>query len=137
MSYPTNPPAATILCVEDEPSQLLLRKLLLETQGYTVITAESGEEALELFQRDLVDLVIADYWLPGRLNGVAVAREMKKSKPNVPIIIFSVSPPFPAEIIGIADAWLRKAETEPTDLLYEVEKLLKQSRSRQANDCVA
>src|SRR5256885_15951998 len=87
---------ATILCVEDEPSQLLLRKLLFESEGYTVTTAKSGQEALTLFQAQAVDLVILDYWLQGDikpkrpvLNWVAVAREMKQLKPNIPIIIFS------------------------------------------------
>ena len=87
-------PPATILCVEDEPSQLTLRKLLMESQGYNVITAESGQEALKQFQTNSVDLAILDYWMP-RPNGMAVARQMKKLKPNVPIIIFSASQSSP------------------------------------------
>ena len=126
------PSAATILCIEDEPPQLLLRKLLLESRGYIVITAESGREALKLFQVHAVDLVILDYWMSG-MNGVFVAREMKQVKPNIPIIIFSAYQSFPAEVIGIADTWLRKAETEPTDLLYEVEKLLKRRPAESAS----
>jgi CheY-like chemotaxis protein len=124
-------PPATILCIEDEPPQLLLRKLLLESQGYRVITAESGQEALKLFRVHAVDLVILDYWMSG-MNGVAVAREMKRLRPDTSIIIFSAYQPLPGEIIGIADTWLRKAETEPTDLLYEVEKLLKRRSARSA-----
>jgi len=131
---------ATIFCVEDEPCQLLLRKLLFESEGYTVTTAESGQEALTLFQAQAVDLVILDYWLQGDvkrkrpvLNGVAVAREMKQLKPNIPIIIFSAYQSFPAEVIGIADAWLRKVETEPKELLHQVETLLKRYRSEE--DC--
>ena len=124
MASSSTVPAATILCVEDEPSQLLLRKLLMESQGYNVITAESGQEGLKQFQTNSVDLVILDYWMP-RPNGMAVARQMKKLKPNVPIIIFSASQALPGEAIGIPDMWLRKAETEPPDLLYAVERLLK------------
>jgi CheY-like chemotaxis protein len=120
---PAASPSATILCIEDEPPQLLLRKLLLESQGYRVITAESGQEALKLFRVHAVDLVILDYWMSG-MNGVSVAREMKRLRPDTSIIIFSAYQSLPGEIIGIADTWLRKAETEPTDLLYEVEKLL-------------
>lgn len=47
------------------------------------------------------------------LNGVAVAREMKKLNFNTPIIILSAYQSLPGEVIGIADAWLRKAEIEP------------------------
>lgn len=119
---------ATILCIEDETSQLLLRKLLLESEGYNVITAESGQQALKLFQAHPVDLVILDYWMSG-MNGVSVAHEMKQLKFDIPIIIFSAYQSLPGEVIGIADSWLRKAETEPKDLLYEVQKLLKRHRA--------
>ena len=124
--------SATILCIEDETSQLLLRKLLLESEGYAVITAESGQEALKLFQARPVDLVILDYWMSG-LNGVSVAREMKQLKFDIPIIIFSAYQSLPGEVIGIADAWLRKGETEPADLLYEVATLLKRQRAKAAS----
>ena len=130
-----SPPAsssATILCIEDEPSQLLLRKLLLESEGYAVITSESGQEALKLFQAHEVDLVILDYWMSG-LNGVSVAREMKQLKFDIPIIIFSAYQSLPGEVIGIADAWLRKAETETADLLHEVATLLKRQRAKSAS----
>jgi CheY-like chemotaxis protein len=116
--------SATILCIEDETSQLLLRKLLLESEGYAVITAEYGQEALKLFQAHPVDLVI---------NGVSVAREMKQLKFDIPIIIFSAYQSLPGEVIGIADAWLRKGETEPADLLYEVATLLKRQRAKAAS----
>jgi hypothetical protein len=62
---------------------------------------------------------------------------MRQLKPKVPILIFSAYQPFPGEIIGIADAWLRKAETEPTDLLYAVETLLRRSGATQGHsDCM-
>ena len=124
---------ATILCVEDEPPQLLLRKLLLESHGYNVLTAASGQEALKLFETHSVDLVILDYWMSG-MNGVRVASEMKKLKGETPIIIFSAYQSLPGEELGIADLWLRKVETEPTELLYAVEKLLKR-HSTQAASC--
>ncbi|PYV97393.1 MAG: response regulator [Acidobacteria bacterium] len=131
MSPPTSP-SATILCVEDETSQLFLRKLLLESEGYTVITAESGQEALKLFKAHSVDLVILDYWMSG-LNGVSVARGMKRLKFDIPIIIFSAYQSLPGEVIGVADAWLRKGETETADLLDEVATLLKRQRAKSAS----
>lgn len=64
----------TILCVEDEPLQLQLRKMLFESSGYRVLQARSAEPALELFRSQHVDAVVMDYWLSGT-NGTAVAEE--------------------------------------------------------------
>src|SRR5437879_7977624 len=55
-------PQTTVLCIDDEDDQLLLRKLLLEKEGYRVFTATSGEEGIRLFQTEHMDLVIVDYW---------------------------------------------------------------------------
>lgn len=126
------PSSATILCIDDETLQLLLRKLLLESEGYAVITAESGQEALKLFKAHSVDLVILDYWMSG-LNGVSVAREMKQMKPTIPIMIFSAYQSLPGEVIGVADAWLRKGEIEMADLLNRVATLLKRQRAKSAS----
>ena len=57
-----------------------------------------------------------------------VARELKRLKPGIPIIILSAFISLPDEIIGVADVWLRNAEVEPADLLKEVQRLLKEPR---------
>jgi DNA-binding response OmpR family regulator len=67
---------------------LAIRCLVLSTAGYEVVTAADGVGALELFRCIQVDLVIADYWLPG-LTGVQVAAEMKRVRPAIPVILFS------------------------------------------------
>jgi DNA-binding response OmpR family regulator len=54
-----------ILCVDDEVPALEIRCLILSIAGYEVLTAADGVDALELFRCIPVDLVIADYWLPG------------------------------------------------------------------------
>ena len=66
----------TVLCIDDEDNQLLLRKLLLEEAGYRVFTATSGEEGIRVFQAEQVDVVIVDYWM-SRMNGLVVARALK------------------------------------------------------------
>jgi CheY-like chemotaxis protein len=68
---------ATILCIDDEPDLSQVRKYLLESRGYEVIDARSGEEGIRLFQSQKVDVVIVDYWMAG-MNGLAVARRVKK-----------------------------------------------------------
>ena len=55
-----------ILCIDDAEVALLARKLLLGREGYNVLTANSGEEALEIFKQNPVELVIADHFLSGR-----------------------------------------------------------------------
>jgi CheY-like chemotaxis protein len=61
-----------ILCIDDEPVGLRVRKLLLESQGYQVLTATSGREGLELFAAHPVSAVILDYAMP-EMNGDQVA----------------------------------------------------------------
>ena len=71
---------ARILCIDDAEIALRVRKLLLTIAGYEVVTAASGEEGLELFKRDGVDLVIADHFLTDK-TGTEIASEMKTIKP--------------------------------------------------------
>lgn len=101
---------ATILCIDDEPDASQLRKLLLESEGYEVIDARTGEEGLRLFRSHKVDLVIVDYWMTG-MNGLVVAGEIKKLNPVVPIIVLSGLAELPGEAIGIADRWIIKGRS--------------------------
>jgi CheY-like chemotaxis protein len=77
-----------ILCVDDDVTALALRRLVLSSAGYEVLTAADGVAALELFRCIQVDLVITDYSLPG-LTGTQVAAQMKRLKPAIPIVLFS------------------------------------------------
>ncbi len=77
-----------ILCVDDEVAALALRRLVLSSAGYEVLTAADGAAALELFRCFHVDLVITDHRLPG-LTGTQLAAEMKRLKPAIPIVLFS------------------------------------------------
>jgi CheY-like chemotaxis protein len=77
-----------ILCVDDEVAALALRRLVLSSAGYEVLTAADGAAALELFRSFQIDLVITDYWLPG-LTGAELAAEMKRLKPAIPVALFS------------------------------------------------
>ncbi len=111
-----------ILCVDDAEIALRVRKLLLTIAGYQVVTAASGEEGLERFKRDPVDLVIADHFLTAK-TGTEIAREMKEVKPNVPILIVSAAADTP-EGIEFADEFLSKGES-PEKLLESIARLLK------------
>ena len=54
-----------ILCVDDEENQLAVRKLVLEKEGFSVLTASSGQEALSLLACHQIDLVLSDHLMPG------------------------------------------------------------------------
>ncbi len=103
---PARPPL--ILCIDDSEIGLRVRKLLLGSEGYNVLTASSGEEGLELFKQNPVELVIADHFLSDK-TGTEIAREMKELKPKVPILIFSASFETP-DGLEFADGFLSKGE---------------------------
>lgn len=119
----------TVLCIDDEEPGLEVRKILLESAGHRVLTAKSGNEGIKVFQSEPVDAVILDYWMSG-MNGVAVARQLKKINPNVPIVILSAYGTLLDEALGVADLWIRKGEEDPQFLLAKLAELLDQRKRR-------
>ena len=77
-----------ILLVDDEESILLLYNEEFVDEGYTVVSAMNGEEALEKFQSDKPDIVILDIQMPG-MNGIEVLRQMKMMDATIPVILSS------------------------------------------------
>jgi CheY-like chemotaxis protein len=77
----------TILCIDDDAMNLLLRKTLLQSVGYSVLTASTGLDALTLFQQWPVAAVVVDFQMP-EMNGAEVAAEMKRLRPEVPSSCF-------------------------------------------------
>jgi len=118
---------ATILCIDDEQPGRLIRKMLLESAGYDVLTAASGREGLQLFRSQPVDAVVLDYWMAD-MNGLAVARELRQLNRNTPIIVLSAYVPILDEAIGLADLWVRKGEENPEFLLARLKELLQKRR---------
>ncbi len=127
-SDPETDAPATILCVDDEEPGLVLRKMLLEQAGYKVLTARSGLEGIRIFKSEPVDVVVLDYWMSG-MNGVAVARELKRLKAETPIIILSAYGTLLDETLGLAEVWIRKGEEDPQYLLSQVSELLNRRKA--------
>jgi CheY-like chemotaxis protein len=111
-----------VLCVDDEAIGLRVRKIMLESHGFQVLTARDGEEGLSLFDKNSVDLVVLDYYMPG-LNGAEVAAEMRRRRPKVPIIFLSAYFSLPPSALELADAFLTKGDP-PDVLIGEIEKLV-------------
>ncbi len=121
--------AATILCIDDEQTALQLRQNLLESAGYKVLAAKSGALGIKAFKSQPVDAVVLDYWMAD-MNGLQVAREIRKINSSVPIIILSAYGELLDESLGLADLWIRKGEEDPQYLLNRLDQLLK-SKSAQ------
>jgi CheY-like chemotaxis protein len=97
-----------ILCVDDEENQLAVRKLVLESKGYAVLTAPSGQQALVLLTQHPVDLVLSDHLMPG-LTGAELARQIKGQKPELPVILISAVNEIPADA-AYADLFMSKLD---------------------------
>jgi CheY-like chemotaxis protein len=111
-----------ILCVDDEELGLQIRRAVLERAGYSVLTALNGREGLDAFSSDPVDLVILDYSMPG-MHGGDVALEMRRLRPQVPIILLSAYVNLPTEVTRIVDCSILKGDG-PELLLAKVREFL-------------
>ena len=88
----------TVLCVDDEKIGLRVRKIMLESRGFTVLTASNGPEGLKLFDENHVDVVVLDYYMPD-VNGGQVASEIRRRRPGVPIVFLSAYFSLPPEAL--------------------------------------
>ena len=129
----------TVLLVDDEESVQKLLSFPLEREGYRVVQARDGEEALERYRAEHVDLVILDLMLP-RLDGLAVCRQLREERSAVPIIMLTargdegdkvlglelgaddyITKPFSIrEFMSRVRALLRRAQLPPLDARDEV-----------------
>ena len=95
----------TLLCIHRDPAQLSL----LKENRYELVTAGSGSDALQLLMSLSVDAVVLDYEL-SLLQGAAVAAEMKKVKPKVPIVMLSDRLELTAGTLKSVDALVTKSD---------------------------
>ena len=80
-----------ILIVDDEPIVRESIRDWLKDAGYQVATAETGEQALEMVQKEDYGVVVLDVRLPGR-TGLTVLKELKATKPNIKAIVITAYP---------------------------------------------
>jgi DNA-binding NtrC family response regulator len=112
-----------ILLVEDQVNQRLLYEQELTEEGWQVVSASNGTEALRLFQTHRPKLVIMDILLPG-INGIEVMEQMLSQDPDLPIIVHSAySSPSHDFITWFARAYIVKSG-DLTELKDAVRKVL-------------
>ena len=99
----------TILCIDDNQSGLAMRKLMLETLGYSVFIAEGGPSGLALLRTQDVDAIILDSRMQG-MPGEVVADTIRKERPKTPIIVLTGFPDIPPGLVALADAIVTKGQ---------------------------
>jgi len=117
-----------VLCIDDEPSVLILRRSLLQKAGYFVLTTDGGPNGLKVFSTGMVDAVVLDYAMP-MMNGGAVAAQMRQIKGDVPLILVSGGLNIPEEDLALFNRSLTKADP-PDVLLSAIEEILSATDER-------
>lgn len=79
-----------ILIVEDNKKNMVLFRDILQVRGYKTLEAETGEQAIELLQKERPDLILMDIQLPGK-DGITVTREIKANKATRGIPVFALT----------------------------------------------
>lgn len=95
----------TLLCIHRDPAELTL----LEEKGCELVTAANGSEGLRLLTTRPVDAIVLEYHL-GLLDGAVVAAEIKKVKPQLPIVMLADHLELPFEALKSVDALVTKAD---------------------------
>jgi len=81
--------SGTVLLVEDNPDVATVSANLLEQLGYTVRRVENAEAALREIELDGIDLVFSDIVMPGKMDGLGLARHLRAVRPGLPILLAS------------------------------------------------
>jgi len=119
-----------VLCVDDAEEILGFYQDLLGNYGYTVIVAEDGVAALELFQspHSAIDAVILDYHMPG-MTGLELAMSLKNLDPELPVVMVSGSSPRAEEMAPFIDAAIPKGASI-RKIAAQLELLLEERATR-------
>jgi len=99
----------TLLCIDDRPQMLELRKATLEAQGYGVKLATNGYDAIKTLEEASVAAVLLEYKQEG-MDAEAVACHIKQRFPALPIILLSAYSDMPERILWLVDEYVMKSE---------------------------
>ena len=119
-------PKKIILCVDDNEQELSVLKFMLATNGYRVVSATNGQEAIALFAETAVDLVLADFAMP-QMNGLQLVDRLKQIASHVPMILLG-DPQKMGDHLHSADALLAKKNCTPQELLERIKVMSARKR---------
>src|ERR1700723_1529110 len=98
-----------ILCIDDEDLGLEIRKMVLEREGFTVLTAKDGRTGISVFDTEQVDAVVLDYAMPG-MDGGQVAAILRKRQADIPILMLSAYVALPEEVMRVVSVSATKGD---------------------------
>ena len=120
-----------ILCIDDEDLGLEIRKMVLEREGFTVLTARDGLTGLSVFETEPVDAVVLDYAMPG-MDGGQVAVILRQRRPDLPILMLSAYVALPEDVMRVVTVAATKGDGAFT-LVDKLKELLRLSEMHRAN----
>ncbi|MFX4313878.1 two-component system response regulator QseF/GlrR, partial [Enterobacter sp. 63] len=104
---------AHLLLVDDDPGLLKLLGMRLVSEGYSVVTAESGQEGLKVLSREKIDLVISDLRMD-EMDGMQLFAEIQKQQPGMPVIILTAHGSIP-DAVAATQQGVFSFLTKPVD----------------------
>ena len=118
-----------ILVVDDDKNTRLLLKAVLESASYTVCTANNGEDALDVMDREHIDLVVLDIMMPG-MDGYEFTKTLREAQSTLPILMVSAKQ-LPADkhkgfLVGTDDYMTKPIDDE--EMLYRIKALLRRAK---------
>jgi two-component system, OmpR family, response regulator CpxR len=120
------PKKVVILCVDDNEQELSVLKFMLATNGYRVVSATNGQEAIGIFAEIAVDLVLADFAMP-QMNGNQLVDRLKQLAPHIPMILLG-DPQKMGSDIHAADVLLGKKNCSAQELLERIKVMSARKR---------
>jgi CheY-like chemotaxis protein len=111
-----------ILCIDDEDLGLEIRKMVLEREGFSVLTARDGLAGISVFDTEKVDAVVLDYAMPG-MDGGKVAAILRQRDANIPILMLSAYVALPEDVMRVVSVSATKGDGAFT-LVDKLNKLL-------------
>src|ERR1700690_2382899 len=119
-------PKKVILCVDDNEQELSVLKFMLSTNGYRVVSASTGQEAVGIFAATTVDLVLADFAMP-QMNGSQLVERLKQIASHVPMILLGDPQKMTGQMHS-ADALLAKKNCSSQELLERIKVMSARKR---------
>jgi CheY-like chemotaxis protein len=111
-----------ILCIDDEDLGLEIRKMVLEREGFSVLTAHDGQSGLSMFDTERIDAVVVDFAMPG-MDGGQVAASLRQKDPHIPILMLSAYVALPEEVMRVISISATKGDGAFT-LVEKLKELL-------------
>jgi CheY-like chemotaxis protein len=99
-----------LLCIDDRPEVLKIRKANLEERGFSVLTATNGPTAISILANTAIAAVLLEYKSEG-IDAEAVALNIKRRLPHEPIVLLSAYSELPQRVLWLIDEYVMRSES--------------------------